>query len=207
MKNCLENDKIAALLHYAEHVGATRATCLTPGSIRVEDRLAQFCHDPKCPYWGQAMSCPPNVSGPVGFRKLLQSAQSVVVFRIEIQAISLHGEDRPEVMRLLHEITAAIEREAKRLGFTSAAGFAGGSCKASFCADMPACRVIAGEGPCRHPDHARPSMSGYGVNVGALMQVAGWSNQLFPGHAPGEIEPLSWVAGLVLIGQAGEVIA
>lgn len=191
--------KIAALVQFAEDAGATRATCLPPDTIRVEDRLADFCRDPKCPYWGQAMSCPPYVSGPAGFRKLLQRAQYVLVFRIEIQAVSLHGEDRPEVMRLLHEITATIDREAIRLGFSFAAGFAGGSCKASFCADHPSCRVIAGEGSCRHPDHARPSMSGYGVNVGALMQAAGWSTQLFSGHAPDETEPLSWVAGLVLL--------
>ena len=145
------------------------------------------------------MSCPPYVSGPAGFRKLLQSCQHVIVFRIEIQSSSLHGEDRPEVMRLLHEITAAIEIEAKRLGFPNAAGFAGGSCKASFCADQPYCEVIAGDEHCRYPDQARPSMSGYGVNVGELMQSAGWSTDLFPGKTTDGQEQLSWVAGLVLL--------
>ena len=69
------------------------------------------------------MSCPPYVSGPAGFRKLLQSCRHVIVFRIEIESASLHGEDRPEVMRLLHEITATIEIEAKRLGFPKAGRF------------------------------------------------------------------------------------
>lgn len=195
-----DREKIDALLKFGEHAGATRVKLLPPESVCVEDILADFCRDPKCPYWGQAMSCPPNVSGPAGLRRLLQSSKHVIVFRIEIQSSSLHGEDRPEVMRLLHEITAAIELEAKKLGFPKAAGFAGGSCKASFCADQPYCRVIAGEGECCHPDQARPSMSGYGVNVGELMKSTGWSTDLFTEHTNADAEQLAWVAGFVLLG-------
>ncbi|WP_167496582.1 DUF2284 domain-containing protein [Desulfopila sp. IMCC35006] len=190
---------IDALMQFAEHAGATRVARLAPESVCVEDKLAEFCRDPKCPYWGQSMSCPPCVSGPAGFRKLLQSSRHVIVFRIEIESASLHGEDRPEVMRLLHEITAAIELEAKRLGFPEAVGFAGGSCKASFCADQPYCEVIAGDGHCRYPDQARTSMSGYGVNVGELIKSAGWSNHLFPENTTDDHGQLAWVAGLVLL--------
>jgi len=102
-------------------------------------------------------------------------------------------------MRLLHEITAAIETEAKRLGFPDSAGFAGGSCKPSFCHDYPNCRVIAEHGQCRHPEHARPSMSGFGVNVGELMKSAGWSTNLFTAGTAEGGEQLAWVAGLVLL--------
>lgn len=190
---------IDALLQFAEDTGATKAKRLPPECVSVEDKLADFCRDPKCPYWGQSMSCPPNVSGPEGMRKLLRSSTHVIVFRIEIQSSSLHGEDRPVVMRLLHEITAAIELEAKRLGFPKSEGFAGGSCKPSFCFDQPNCRVIAGGGECRHPQHARPSMSGFGVNVGELMKSAGWSNNLFSASDIDDEERLAWVAGLVLV--------
>ncbi len=200
MKTYQDREKIDVLLQFAEHSGATKAKRLPPENVSVEDRLADFCRDPKCPYWGQSMSCPPYVSGPAALRKLLQSSKHAIVFRLEIQSSSLHGEDRPEVMRLLHEITAAIEIEAKRLGFPKATGFAGGSCKPSFCADQPYCRVIAGEGPCRYPNQARSSMSGYGVNVGELMKAAGWSTHLFHEIKNDDAEQLSWVAGLVLLG-------
>ncbi len=189
---------VDSLLDFALHAGATKVKRLPPESVRVEKRLAAFCRDPKCPYYGQSMSCPPHVSGPAAFKRLLESCRHAVVFRIEIQSSSLHGEDRPEVMRLLHEITAAIEIEAKRLGFTESAGFAGGSCKESFCHDQISCRVIAELGECRYPDQARPSMSGYGVNVGELMKVAGWSTNLFSSDIDQEEQP-AWVAGLVLL--------
>lgn len=191
-----DKKKIDSLLKFAAHTGATKVKRLFPEGVSVDDSLATFCRAPQCPHYGQSMSCPPYVSGPEGFRKILQSCQHAVVFRIEIQSSSLHGEDRPAVMRLLHEITADIENEAKRLGFSDSIGFAGGSCKPSFCDDQPNCRVIAEHGDCRYPEHARASMSGYGVNVGELMKAAGWSNNLF--NNDGE-EQLSWVAGLVLI--------
>jgi len=47
-------------------------------------------------------------------RQFLQTCYRIIVLRIEIQAESLHGADRPEVMRLLHEITAEVEKEAIR---------------------------------------------------------------------------------------------
>lgn len=193
-----EDQKIInALVKFAERAGATGARHLPPASVQVEDKLAVFCCEPKCPYYGQSMSCPPHVSGPEGFRKLLQSCKHALVIRIEIQSASLHGADRPAVMRLLHEITAEVEMEAKRLGFPESIGLAGGSCKPSFCPEHPNCRVLAEHGECRHPHHARTSMSGYGVNVGELMKSAGWSNKLF--SLDDEDESLAWVAGLVLL--------
>lgn len=192
-------EKIQVLLDFARQQGATRATRLSPQEIRVENKLASYCRTPKCPNFGRSMSCPPHVSGPAGFRKMVQESSHAIVVRIEIDAASLNGEERPQVMRLLHEITAAVEYEAKRIGFTESQGFAGGSCKMSFCPQYDTCRVLAGEGQCRHPDTARPSMSGYGVNVGDLMKTAGWSTDLFPPHDNTGEQQLAWVAGLILL--------
>ena len=190
---------IRKLIEFALHIGATKVKCLHPSIVSVENKLAGFCEEPKCPHWGQSMSCPPHISGPDGLREILRSCKYVLVLRIEIQSESLHGADRPEVMRLLHEITAEVEKEAIRLGFTKAMGLAGGSCKPSFCHDQLHCRVLEEQGECRHPEHARQSMSGYGVDVGKLMQAAGWSTNLFTTSDENGDEQLSWVAGLVLL--------
>ena len=199
MKEYHDRETVDKLIKFAEHIGATKVKRLAPECVRIEDKLATFCHDPKCPHWGQSMSCPPYVAGPASLIQLLQSCKHAIVIRVEIQSSSLHGEDRPEVMRLLHEITAEIETEAIRLGFTESSGFAGGSCKPSFCPEHIHCRVIEEQGECRHPEHARPSMSGYGVNVGELMKSAGWSNKLFTSDKSDNEEQLSWVAGLILL--------
>ncbi|MCP4340066.1 MAG: DUF2284 domain-containing protein [Desulfobulbaceae bacterium] len=194
-----DKQAIDSLLEFATRAGATRTRRLSPESVIVENRLAAFCRDPKCPNWGQSMSCPPHVSGPEGFKELLQSCRHAIIIRIEIQSSALHGEERAEVMRLLHEITAEVEMQGKRLGFRDASGFAGGSCKPSFCHEHLNCRVIAEQGECRYPEHARTSLSGYGVNVGELMTSAGWSNNHFRSNSNDEEEEMSWVAGLVLL--------
>ncbi len=191
--------KIKTILHFAENSGATMAARIDPAAIKVEDKLAEYCQSPKCPHYGLSMSCPPHVAGPAKMRRLLESSSHAIVLRLEIDSESLNGEQRPEVFRLLQEISAAVEREAVRQGFQGAQAFAGGSCKMSFCADDEECRVLAGRGPCRYPDSARPSMSGYGINVGALMRAAGWSTDLFKHEEEEGDNPLAWVAGLVLL--------
>ncbi len=182
------------LLNFALHTGATAVALIAPGDVLVEDHLAAFCHEPKCPFWGESISCPPYVSGPSGFKKLLETSTSVLVIRFDMQSCSLLGEERPQVMRILHELVATIELEAKQLGFPDAAGFAGGSCKASFCMDKPDCSAIPKDGKCRYPRQARPSLSGYGVNVGKLLESAGWPGTLFDPE-----DEMSWVVGLVLL--------
>jgi len=194
-----EREKISSLITFAKNIGATHAASLDPSLIRIENRLAAYCRKPKCPHFGMSMSCPPHVAGPASLRARIKDCRHAIVIRIEVDGDSLHGEDRPAVMRLLHEITAAVELEAKRLGFSHAQAFAGGSCKMSFCADNEQCAVISGEGPCRFADSARPSMSGYGVNVGELMKAAGWSTSLFGSSADTPHGDLAWVAGLVLL--------
>ncbi|WP_419174876.1 DUF2284 domain-containing protein [Desulfosediminicola sp.] len=194
-----EAGAISELIAYAESIGVTRAARISPQSVLVESRLAAYCREPKCPYFGQSMSCPPHVSGPAGFKKLLAQSRHAIVLRIELDGDSLHGNDRPESMRLLHSLTAAVELEAKRKGFDNAQGFAGGSCKRSFCDDYDSCAVLSGEATCRFPDQARPSMSGYGVNVGELMKEAGWSNNLFAEDQQDKEKQMAWIAGLVLL--------
>jgi predicted metal-binding protein len=87
------------------------------------------------------------------------------------------------------------------MGFTGSRAFAGGSCKNIFCGDQPACRVLAEKGDCRNPRSARPSMSGFGINVTEMMQSAGWPlKPANPGDAS-DSESMTWVAGLILISE------
>jgi predicted metal-binding protein len=191
-------ETITRLLAFAESIGVTKAARIDPRLVQVETRLADYCHDPRCPHFGMSLSCPPHVQGPEAMRDLLKNCRHAVVLRIEIDGDSLNGEQRPEVMRLLHEMTASVELEALRLGFTRAYGFAGGSCKASFCHDHQDCIALSGI-PCRFPSKARPSMSGYGVNVSELMKACSWSTSLFASQPDNANPEPSWVAGLVLL--------
>ncbi len=193
-----EAENLRLIVQAALDNGASQAAVVSPEDIFAKDQFAAFCKDPGCPNYGKSMSCPPYVSGPAGFRKRLGKSQHAITIRLEVDAASLIGDERPQVFRLLQEITAATELKAKSLGFNASEGFAGGSCKRSFCDEHEFCRVLQGNGKCRHPNSARPSMSGYGVNVGKLMKAAGWGAKFFSFRDADE-EQMIWLAGLVLI--------
>ncbi len=163
-----------ALLQAAHRAGASAAAVLPAGDIVSEDKFAEMCREPRCENYGLSPGCPPHVAGPVAFRKRLARFEKAIFFRIDVPAEVLFSSERRECFQLLHEIAAGIEQKAVNTGFKRARAYAGGSCKQLFCFDHPECRVLSNKGTCRHPQLARPSMSGFGINVARLVEAAGW---------------------------------
>lgn len=187
------------LVAHAVTLGATEAVHIVSSEIRVNEKFATLCRDPGCPNYGLAASCPPNVEGPDAFRTWTKECADAIVVRMDVPADILYSCQRSEVMIVLHQIVSGIEHFAKAKGFSGSRGFAGGSCKELFCSSFPRCRQLNSEKGCRHPDTARPSMSGFGIDVGYLMSLAGWPEQQLgnPIEAKGS---MLWLAGLVLVG-------
>ncbi len=179
--------------------GATQAKCLRPRQLVIEDGLAAYCENPSCPDYGLGAGCPPHVEGPDALRQWCEEAEYVLALRIDVPAAVFHSEEREEVMRLLHEIVAEVELAALAGRYVHSRGFAGGSCKRLFCRQYGECLRLAG-GLCRNPLTARPSMSGFGVNVALLMQAAGWNNKQLPAQ-DGTAGTSCWFAGMVLLGR------
>jgi predicted metal-binding protein len=186
------------LEHLAMSLGATNVAIRSTTDIMVDEKLVSFCKDPRCPNYGLSPSCPPHVSGPDGFRELLQDRSHVLVIRVVVPSSVLFSDERREVMAFLHELVAKVELAAIENGFAKSKAFAGGSCKDLFCFDEVDCNVLSGRGDCRNPDRARHSMSGYGVNVSELIKTCGWKSNIKT-KEPGD-DPMSWVAGIVLLG-------
>lgn len=191
---------VKKLTELACRSGASNAEVISTSEISIEDDLANLCREPRCENYGLSASCPPYVAGPSGFRKLLQTFAQAVVFKIEVPSEILLSSDRREVFRALHEIAAGIERSAVDMGYRHSRAYAGGSCKRLFCQDYTYCRLLEEGGECRNPHQARPSMSGFGINVSKLMQVAGWTmNRITQDTRQDEVS-MGTVCGLVLIG-------
>lgn len=186
------------LKEFAMSLGATDAAIREVQEIDINEDLVSYCKNPRCENFGLSPGCPPHVSGPDGFRKLLKSRTHVLVVRIVVPSSVLFSEERRELMAFLHELVATIEIEAVKKGYSKARAFAGGSCKDLFCFDEADCNVLSGRGGCRNPKKSRPSMSGFGVDVSGLMKSCGWETNIKP-EKPGD-EPRSWVAGIVLLG-------
>jgi len=206
------NDKgpnINKLIQGAHRSGASEAVIVLAKDILSEDHLADYCRKPRCENYGLSKSCPPNVAGPLAFRKQLEAFHQGIFFKIDVPSDILFSSERREFFQLLHEIAANIEQSAVKMGFARAQAYAGGSCKNIFCFDHPDCPGLLEPGNCRNPQLARPSMSGFGINVAELVKTAGWTGTHDPdsigGVPPGGALPgggpdsMSPIYGLVLI--------
>ena len=204
MDQPIQNQKTTAelneLIEKAHLAGASDAAVINAGSIVIEDDLANLCREPRCQNYGLSKSCPPHVAGPDSFRTWLKEYRHAVVIKIDVPSEILLSDERDEVMHLLHEIAAGVEQAAVAKGYTEAKAFAGGSCKTLFCGEHPQCRVVDQGGRCRHPKQARPSMSGFGINVSKLMQAAGWDLKRVKHEAAEHEDSMATVTALVLIG-------
>ncbi len=194
------DQNLKKLVQMACQQGASDAKVISSDDISAEEKLANLCQEPRCENYGLSPSCPPHVSGPAGFRELQKNIEHAIVIRIDVPSAVLFSDERREVMKLLHEIVASIEQKAVRMGYSGSKSFAGGSCKKIFCHDHAVCRVLSEHGECRNPQHARPSMSGLGINVSEMMQAAGWPGDINIRNTDSDTASMTWVAGLIMIG-------
>ena len=194
-------EHLEQLRQEAKRLGATSAAVIASKKILVKERLAALCNgDYICPNYGRAASCPPHVEGPEQFRRWREQSHCAITVKIELPTSVMFSEERKSVMQLLHQITAKVEQKAVEIGYASSKAFAGGSCKELFCEDKENCPVVAENTPCRHAEIARPSMSGFGIDVTHLMHASGWPAQKAERSPIADKDATSWVAGLILIG-------
>jgi predicted metal-binding protein len=192
--------RLTCLTEAAERLGATAAAIVASSKIQVKDHLAALCSgEYTCPRYGLAASCPPFVPGPSEFRKWQARSEYAIAVKIELPTSVMFSDERKGVMRLLHNLVAAVEQKAIEMGFENAKAFAGGSCKELFCEDKEKCLVVAEDKACPHPTAARPSMSGFGIDVTQLMRSSGWSATKAAPPNPSGKNGTSWVAGLILL--------
>jgi len=194
-----ENQKLKELIQVAHKSGASEAAIVSTRDIIVDNFLADKCREPRCPNYGLSKSCPPHVSGPSLFKKSLEKFNQAIFFKIDVASEILYSSDSREVFQLLHEIAAGIEKSAVKIGFTNAQAYAGGSCKAIFCHNHLECLALFEKGKCRNPEYARPSMSGFGINVEKLFKAAGWTMRWVNHNNDSTTTKMANVSGLVLI--------
>jgi predicted metal-binding protein len=188
------------LVQKAISMGASDAMSIPSNDISIEDHLARYCLEPRCPTYGLSPSCPPYISGPDGFRELQRTHKHAIVVRLNAPATMLFSDKSTVIFRLLHKTVAGVEQEAIRFGYPNSKAFAGGSCKKIFCLDYPDCSALAEGGICRYPQTARPSMSGFGIDVSALMRACGWPADINVRRTESDPDSMSWIVGLVMLG-------
>ena len=192
-------EKLQALIQHAGKSGATAATIISTGDIVIDQNLADKCREPRCESYGLSKSCPPHVSGPLVLKNQLENYSHAIFFKIDVPSEVLYSRKRGELFQLLHETASGIEQKAISMGFAKAKAYAGGSCKKIFCDEHRDCRALSEEGKCRNPRYARPSMSGFGINVSKLFELSGWTWQEMDQPADAAATKTASVCGLVIV--------
>ena len=194
------------LVQGAKRAGAGDASIIPSADIVVENDLANLCRSvPRCENYGMSPSCPPHVPGPPGFRIWQKQSEYSIVVRLDVPKTVMFSEECQAIMRLLHEIVSKVEKMACEMGYGDSKAFAGGSCRKIFCRGYSTCRVLAAKGECRNPNSARPSMSGFGINVSELMKTAGWPAKKLIHEKTNEKDSMTWIAGLVVLLKQNEL--
>jgi predicted metal-binding protein len=191
--------KIEELIQFAHESGANEAVVIPTADIKVDSKLAEKCFEPRCENYGLSKSCPPNVAGPVKFKEKLENYSKAILFKIDVPSEILYSSQGIELFKLLHQIAASIETSAVKKGFENASGYAGGSCKKLFCQEHFECTALSEKQECRNPRFARPSMSGFGINVAELFKTAGWKMSWATQDADSTEIKMANICGLVLI--------
>lgn len=181
--------------------GADEACLIPARQIPVNPDLAKLCKDPRCADYGRAPGCPPHSPGPKGFRNLQNKSEQALVIRLKVLETDLMTDRCNVIMERLQSIAALLEQQALIMGYSDAMAFAGGSCKRIFCHQYNDCPVLSENGKCRFPDRARPSMSSFGIDLLALMEVCGWPAQFVNMEDEPSIFRQSWVAAIILLGS------
>ena len=200
MKTTLAFDQLEELAQIAISLGATSSEIISSKEIQSKDDLAALCNgEYTCPNYGLAAGCPPNVEGPVEFRKWQTLSTYSIAVKIELPTSVMFSNERNDVMKMLHQIVAAVERKAVATGFSNSKGFAGGSCKELFCKNRDYCCVLKENKTCPHTESARPSISGFGIDAVQLMKSSGWSAKIADQLDISDSKGLSWVVGLIML--------
>jgi len=182
----------------AMRLGATDSKVIKAADIPVEDAIVEMCRPPACDGYGKSANCPPFVMGPPEARAWISQFDKAVFFKIDVEPELLFSEEQFGPFRDIFMIVARLEHRAIELGWKGSRGLGAGSCKPVFCPDVP-CAALTGEGKCRFPDVARPSIEALGVNVFKLAKRVHWPiHEITRATDPKEI-PSALLTGIVLI--------
>ena len=188
----------------AVKLGATDAKIISTDVILIDDRVRAKCIYPKCRAYGTNANCPPYAMDLDQVRKIVNGFKYAIFMKTEVPSELFAGQEARDkglfdpATRKNHEIVSKIEAEAFFDGYHLALGFAGGSCKRTFCPNTECTALIPGQS-CRHSLRARSSMEGVGMDAFTMAAKVGWA--IYPIGAsisPSEV-PYGTRLGLVLI--------
>jgi predicted metal-binding protein len=159
-----------------------------PTSLVPEERVRGYCLDNRCGSYNANHMCPPRVGSLEEARAALRGFPQGVLLQYSREmnvAYDLEGVIRTKME--FHRLILRLERRLKKRGAPRLWGLIGGNC--GMCRT---CTAVEDK-PCRHPEKARASLEGIGVDVIALLEKLGLDGQF-------HLDRITWT-GCILFGE------
>jgi predicted metal-binding protein len=146
----------------AVELGADAATAIAPQNIVTAAWVRMKCLY-GCGGGDECRNCPPRSPTPIETRAVLDEFKRAVLLRLGPLTDSDYDESHAQRLRTA---ALALERELFLAGHYKAWSMLCGPCEL--------CETCVMDGPCVHPEEARPSMEACGIDVFATVRNAGW---------------------------------
>ncbi|MGA2404303.1 MAG: DUF2284 domain-containing protein [Syntrophobacteraceae bacterium] len=187
----------------ALELGASRAKIVRAAEIPVDERVPMKCQIPRCFGYGAGAQCPPNTMKPSELRELLKKYEWAVFFVMDVPSGVIVRDkatikERVAAYQQMYSIVSEVESAAFYDGHYLAFGFAAGSCRHTFCGQLPDCQAMKGD-KCRFSLKSRPSMEAVGIDVYKMVALAGWDIYPIGSGAKAEEVPKGTLAGIVIV--------
>ena len=194
----LERYRLKAL-----ELGASQAKIVRAAEIPVDERIPMKCQIPRCFGYGAGAQCPPNTMKPAELRELLKKYEWAVFFIMDVPPEVIVRDkatikERVAAYQQMYTIVSEVESAAFYDGHYLAFGFAAGSCRHTFCGQLPDCQAMKGD-KCRFSLKSRPSMEAVGIDVYKMVALAGWDIYPIGSGAKAEDVPKGTLAGIVIV--------
>ena len=147
------------LVQVALKHGALEAKIIPPSSVETGEWVRWKCQF-GCDGYGSNLVCPPSTPKPAETRRVLDQYSRALLF-----------EGPPTEIK---RIAVRVEQELFLSGYYKALGLGAGPCRL--------CQTCGPEDGCRHPEEARPSMEGCGIDVYATVRRHGFTIEVVRTH-------------------------
>jgi predicted metal-binding protein len=184
-------------------LGASNARIVKAEEIPVDERIPMKCQVPRCFGYGAGAQCPPNTMKPAELKDHLKKYAWAVFFIKDVPSEVIIRDkatikERVAAYQWMYTTVSEIESAAFHDGHYLAFGFAAGSCRHTFCGQLPDCQAMKGD-KCRFSLKSRPSMEAVGIDVYKMVAQSGWD--IYPiGSGEKALDiPKGTLAGIVIV--------
>ena len=153
-------------------MGFTAAAEIPADLVIPENRIRDLCNPEQCRAYGTNWVCPPGCGELSALRESLKQYSQALVLQCRTEGVDTADLKKMAELSACNAARVLQLREQIGESYPNVLSLSTGGCTE--------CEACAWPEPCRKPEKKRGSLSGYGIDVGALCSAAGMEFAFVP---------------------------